>query len=246
MPSTARLTGRQRWLRSTPDAHQSEHIGSLIAHEVDRDVGEASRTLNWVNWSVFRSRSSMDFISATTSPPHQRTPGSMSGMRFDVSSQTRPNARPLSASGRRAPQDHLRKYASPRPPRSPQERSWLSCSALGVGRRPCSQRCMTSSRRCSRPVRRPPQNATSTSTSRCDAHRSTLSLCGQEQSTTASWQGITAGGHGLPAHRHAGDSERACAYIRSTTNGSGRPPYEVVGVNRGLGAQVRWPGSTRT
>ena len=84
MPSTTRLTGRQRWLRSTPDAHQSEHIDALIiAHEVDRDVGEASRTLNWVNWSVFRSRSSMDFISATTSPPHQRTPGSMSGMRFE-------------------------------------------------------------------------------------------------------------------------------------------------------------------
>src|ERR1035437_6656978 len=70
-PSTTRLTGRQRWLRSTPDAHQSEHIDALIiAHKVDRDVGEASRTLNWVNWSVFRSRSSMDFISATTSPPH--------------------------------------------------------------------------------------------------------------------------------------------------------------------------------
>jgi len=84
MPSTTRLTRRQRWLRSTPDAHQSEHIDALIiAHEVDRDVGEASRTLNWVHWSVLRSRSSMDFISATTSPPHQRTPGSMSGMRFE-------------------------------------------------------------------------------------------------------------------------------------------------------------------
>ena len=83
MPSTTRLTGRQRWLRSTPDGHQSEYIDALIAHEVDRHVGEASRTLNWVNWSVFRSRSSMDFISATTSPPHQRTRGSMSGMRFE-------------------------------------------------------------------------------------------------------------------------------------------------------------------
>jgi hypothetical protein len=46
-PSTTRLTGRQRWIRSTPDAHQSEHIDALIiAHKVDRDVGEASRTLN--------------------------------------------------------------------------------------------------------------------------------------------------------------------------------------------------------
>ena len=85
---------RQRLLRSTPGAHQSEHIDALmIAHEVDRDVGEASRMLNWVNWSVIRSRSSMHFISATTSPPHQRTPGSMSGMRFDVSNESRPNAR---------------------------------------------------------------------------------------------------------------------------------------------------------
>src|SRR5665647_630225 len=84
MPSTTRLTRRQRWFRSTPAAHQSEHIDALIiAHEVDRDVGEASRTLNWVHWSVLRSRSSMDCISATTSPPHQRTPGSMSGMRFE-------------------------------------------------------------------------------------------------------------------------------------------------------------------
>jgi len=83
-PSTTRLTGRHRWLRSTPDARQSEHTDAFImAHEADRDVGEASMTLNWVNWSVFRSRSSMDFISATTSPPHQRTPGSMSGMRFE-------------------------------------------------------------------------------------------------------------------------------------------------------------------
>jgi Phage integrase family len=58
----------------------------------------------------------MDFISATTPPLHQRTPGSMPGMRFDVSSQNRPNARPQSASGWRAPQDHLWQYASPRPP----------------------------------------------------------------------------------------------------------------------------------
>src|ERR1035437_3201468 len=35
-PSTTRLTGRQRWLRSTPDAHQSEHIDSLRAIHLSR------------------------------------------------------------------------------------------------------------------------------------------------------------------------------------------------------------------
>src|SRR5665647_508511 len=70
-PSTTRLTGRQRWLRSTPDAHQSEHINELIiAPEVDHDVGEASRTLNQEQLVGLQVAVVDGLISATTSPRH--------------------------------------------------------------------------------------------------------------------------------------------------------------------------------
>ena len=82
-PSTTRLTGRQRWLRSTPDAHQSEHIDSLIAHEVDpprwgrvQDV-ELSQLVGLQVAVVDGLHFGDDLAAASVDT------GSMSGMRFE-------------------------------------------------------------------------------------------------------------------------------------------------------------------